>query len=77
MIRGKDQRGKNRCEEHQVIIRIHDFFSESSVDISDIMSVVDPLSKIEAGLKGTGDKVIPLQSVHIRARLLDLAAQVI
>ena len=40
------------------------------------MSVVDPLSKIEAGLKSTGDKVIPLQSVHIRARLLDLAAQV-
>ncbi|XP_015756071.1 PREDICTED: poly [ADP-ribose] polymerase 4-like [Acropora digitifera] len=50
---------------------------ESSVDISDVMSVVDPLSKIEAGLKGTGDKVIPLQSVHIRARLLDLAAQVV
>ncbi|XP_067050666.1 protein mono-ADP-ribosyltransferase PARP4-like isoform X2 [Acropora muricata] len=50
---------------------------ESSVDISDVMSIVDPLSKIEAGLKGTGDKVIPLQSVHIRARLLDLAAQVV
>ncbi|XP_015749941.1 PREDICTED: poly [ADP-ribose] polymerase 4-like [Acropora digitifera] len=63
--------------EHQVIIRIRDFFTESSVDISDVMSVVDPLSKIEAGLKGTGDKVIPLQSVHIRARLLDLAAQVV
>ena len=40
------------------------------------MSVVDPLSKVEAGLKGTGDKPIPLQSVHIRAKLLDLAAQV-
>lgn len=40
------------------------------------MSIVDPLTKVEAGLKGTGDKSIPLQSVHIRARLLDLAAQV-
>ena len=37
---------------------------------------MDPLTKVEAGLKGTGDKAIPLQSVHIRARLLDLAAQV-
>ena len=41
-----------------------------------MMSVVDPLTKVEAGLKGTGDKPIPLQAVHIRARLLDLAAQV-
>jgi len=50
---------------------------DSSVDLSDVMSVVDPLTKVEAGLKGTGDKPIPLQSVHIRAKLLDLAAQVI
>lgn len=41
-----------------------------------MMSVVDPLTKVEAGLKGTRDKAIPLQSVHIKARLLDLAAQV-
>ena len=52
------------------------FFPASSVDLSDVMSVVDPLTKVEAGLKGTGDKPIPLQSVHIRAKLLDLAAQV-
>ena len=52
------------------------FFSGSSVDLSDVMSVVDPLTKVEAGLKGTGDKPIPLRSVHIRAKLLDLAAQV-
>ena len=51
-------------------------FSDSSVDLSDVMSVVDPLTKVEAGLKGTGDKPIPLQSVHIRAKLLDLVAQV-
>ena len=46
------------------------------MDLSDVMSVVDPLTKVEAGLKGTGDRPIPLQSVHIRAKLLDLAAQV-
>lgn len=51
-------------------------FPDTSVDLTDVMSVVDPLTKVEAGLKGTGDKAIPLQSVHIKARLLDLAAQV-
>lgn len=51
-------------------------FPGTSVDLTDVMSVVDPLTKVEAGLKGTGDKAIPLQSVHIKARLLDLAAQV-
>ncbi|KAL9969636.1 hypothetical protein ACROYT_G021872 [Oculina patagonica] len=50
---------------------------DSSVDLTDVMSVVDPLTKVEAGLKGTGDKPIPLQAVDIKARLLDLAAQVI
>ena len=52
------------------------FFPDSCVDLTDVMSVVDPLTKVEPGLKGTGDKAIPLQSVHIKARLLDLAAQV-
>ncbi|KAJ7391391.1 Protein mono-ADP-ribosyltransferase parp4 [Desmophyllum pertusum] len=56
---------------------IEDVPEDTSVDLTDVMSVVDPLTKVEAGLKGTGDKPIPLQSVHIRARLLDLAAQVI
>lgn len=51
-------------------------FPDTIVDLTDVMSVVDPLTKVEAGLKGTGDKAIPLQSVHIKARLLDLAAQV-
>lgn len=49
----------------------------SAVELSDVMSVVDPLTKVEPGLKGTGEKPIPLQSVHIRAKLLDLAAQVV
>ena len=51
-------------------------FPDTSVDLTDVMSVVDPLTKVEAGLQGTGDKAIPLQSVHIKGRLLDLAAQV-
>lgn len=73
MIRGNEQRGSTAVRSTKSLL---EFFTESSVELSDVMSVVDPLSKIEAGLKGSGDKVIPLQSVHIRARLLDLAAQV-
>ena len=45
------------------------------VSLSDVKGVADPLSKVEAGLKVEGAKV-PLQSVHIRAQLIDLAAKV-
>ncbi|XP_032219397.2 protein mono-ADP-ribosyltransferase PARP4 isoform X2 [Nematostella vectensis] len=50
---------------------------EIEVDLSDVMSIPDPLLKVEAGLKGTADKPVPLKAVHIRAKLLDLAAQVV
>ena len=37
--------------------------------------MVDPVSKVEAGLQVEGGDA-PLQSVHIRAKLIDLAARV-
>ena len=43
--------------------------------LSDVKDVTDPLSKVEAGLKVEGADV-PLQAVHIRAQLIDLAAKV-
>ena len=45
------------------------------VSLSDVKGVADPLNKVEAGLKVEGAKV-PLQFVHIRAQLIDLAAKV-
>ena len=45
-----------------------------AVSLNDVKDIDDPLNKVEAGLVG-GD--IPLQSVHIKAKLIDLAAQVI
>ena len=45
-----------------------------AVSLNDVKDIEDPLNKVEAGLVG-GD--IPLQSVHIKAKLIDLAAQVI
>ena len=51
------------------------FFSPLvAVSLTDVQDIEDPLNKVEAGLVG-GD--IPLQSVHIKAKLIDLAAQVI
>ena len=43
--------------------------------IDDVKSVTDPLSKVKAGLHG-GGAAVPLQAVHVRAKLMDLAAQV-
>ena len=45
-------------------------------DIQDIQDVVDPLTKVEAGLRGNNGQPVPLKAVHIRAKLLDLVAQV-
>lgn len=45
------------------------------VSLSDVKNVTDPLSKVEAGLKVNGG-VVPLQAVHVRAQLIDLAAKV-
>lgn len=44
--------------------------------IDDVRDVKDPLSKVKAGLVSSGDDQVPLKSVHIRAKLLDLSAQV-
>ena len=45
------------------------------VNLNDVKDVADPLGKVKAGLQGGGADV-PLTAVHIKARLLDLAAQV-
>ena len=46
-----------------------------TVSLSDVKDIIDPLSKVEAGLKVEGADV-PLQAVHIRAQMIDLAAKV-
>ena len=47
------------------------------IDIRDVENMVDPLTKVKAGLQYDGDSMVPLQSVHIRAKLLDLCAKVV
>ncbi len=46
------------------------------VSLGDVQNIEDPLGKVKAGLQAEGTDV-PLQSVHIRAQLIDLAGKVV
>ena len=46
------------------------------VDLSDVLNVADPLSKVPSGLR-CGVTAVPLVGVHVSARLVDLAAEVV
>lgn len=50
--------------------------STHSVSLTDVKDIASPLVKVEAGLQAGGMDV-PLQSVHVRAQLVDLAARVV
>ena len=45
-------------------------------DISDVQNKADPLAKVKAGLQGSNKEPVPLKSVHIRGKMLDMVAQV-
>ncbi|KAK3587647.1 hypothetical protein CHS0354_032855 [Potamilus streckersoni] len=49
----------------------------SNIDLTDLKNIQDPLSKVKAGLQGTGKESVPLKSVHVRAKMLDLVAHVV
>jgi len=50
------------------------------VSLSDVENVADPMQSLQPGLVSTStddnDVCLPLRSVHVRAKLVDLAAQV-
>ena len=48
----------------------------STVSMNDVQNVPNPMDKVKAGLQADGDEV-PLEAVHIRAQLIDLAAKVV
>ncbi|XP_070569266.1 protein mono-ADP-ribosyltransferase PARP4-like [Ptychodera flava] len=54
-----------------------DVSDDSGIDLNDVMNVTDPMSKVKPGLISTSDTPVPLKSVHVRAKLMDLVAQVI
>ena len=48
-----------------------------SPDLRDVQDIEDPLIKVKAGLIcDTHESAVILRGVHIRARLVDLAAEV-
>ncbi|XP_060575380.1 protein mono-ADP-ribosyltransferase PARP4-like, partial [Ruditapes philippinarum] len=51
--------------------------SNTDIDISDIKDVQDPLAKVKAGLQGNKKEHIPLKSVHIRGKMMDMVAKVV
>ena len=47
-----------------------------SVTLEDVENISDPLQSVKPGLVSNTDVCLPLKSVHVRAKLVDLAAQV-
>ena len=47
-----------------------------AVTLDDVENVADPLQSVKPGLVSNTDVCLPLKSVHVRAKLVDLAAQV-
>ncbi|CAG5135718.1 unnamed protein product, partial [Candidula unifasciata] len=45
--------------------------------LNDVTGIADPMAKVKPGLIGTGGKEVELRCVHVRAKLVDLAAQVV
>ncbi|BFZ25340.1 hypothetical protein BsWGS_28378 [Bradybaena similaris] len=48
-----------------------------NTSLQDVTGIADPMSKVKPGLIGTGGKEVELRCVHVRAKLVDLAAQVV
>jgi len=46
------------------------------VTLEDVEDVSDPVQSVKPGLISDTDSCLPLKSVHVRAKLVDLAAQV-
>lgn len=47
------------------------------LDILDVQGMVCPEAKVKAGLNTTGEGQVELEAVHVRASIIDLAAEVI
>ncbi|XP_030850626.1 protein mono-ADP-ribosyltransferase PARP4 isoform X5 [Strongylocentrotus purpuratus] len=48
-----------------------------TVEMKDVMAVPNPNDKVVSGLQSTSSKPIPLKNVCVRAKMMDLAAQVV
>nr|XP_054750999.1 protein mono-ADP-ribosyltransferase PARP4-like [Lytechinus pictus] len=51
--------------------------NDDEIDILDVQGMVYPEAKVKAGLNTTGEGQVELEAVHVRASIIDLAAEVI
>ncbi|XP_064627264.1 protein mono-ADP-ribosyltransferase PARP4-like isoform X2 [Lineus longissimus] len=49
----------------------------TGIDLKDIQNVKNPLDDVALGLVSKSDAKVPLESVHVRAQLIDLAGKVV
>ncbi|XP_053398285.1 protein mono-ADP-ribosyltransferase PARP4-like [Mercenaria mercenaria] len=70
---------KETFEEYVNTEEISELDDEDANEISlkDVKDIVDPMSKVKAGLVCNDDVPVNLKSVHVRAKLMDLASEVI
>ncbi|XP_078337991.1 uncharacterized protein LOC111100311 isoform X3 [Crassostrea virginica] len=59
------------------LMEAEETLAETNIDIKDVQNVTDPLSKVKFGLVSNDDKPVSLDEAHIRARLVDLAGEVV
>ena len=53
-----------------------DGISDSVISLEDVKGIPDPLDNVVAGLQSNNHAQFPLKSVHVEAKLIDLAAEV-
>uniref|UniRef100_A0A8B8A9B9 Poly [ADP-ribose] polymerase n=1 Tax=Crassostrea virginica TaxID=6565 RepID=A0A8B8A9B9_CRAVI len=59
------------------LMEAEETLAETNIDIKDVQNVTDPLSKVKFGLVSNDDTPVSLDEAHIRARLVDLAGEVV
>ena len=66
-----------RISEDEGIVSDIESSVESDVSVEDVEEIADPLDKVVPGLQTNNETQVPLKSVHVRAKLIDLAAEVV
>ena len=63
--------------EDEGIVSDVDANEESDITLEDVEKITDPLENVVSGLQTSNEAPVPLKSVHVRAKLVDLAAEVV
>ena len=67
----------DNISEDEGIVSDTESIIENDINLDDVNEIEDPLNKVVPGLQTKDEVQVPLKSVHVRAKLVDLAAEVI